>query len=116
MRDDLGDFAWLDTVIERQVQMRRHLDRLVARDQDGEGDDAPVAWGEARPFPHITEKAPWVYLSRAGATIRTSSGRSLASLLEQSSSGYELSPRRRAKATSRSRQELHRFWVPRTNP
>ena len=56
MRDDLRDFARFDTVVEREVEMRRHLDRLVACDQRCEGDDAPVAWGEARPLPHITEK------------------------------------------------------------
>jgi hypothetical protein len=35
VRDDLGNLAWLDAVIERQVEMVWHLDRLITRAQGG---------------------------------------------------------------------------------
>ncbi len=56
MRDDLGDFGRLDAVIERDVQVIRHLDRLVARDQRGKRDNAAVAYAEARAFPHVAKQ------------------------------------------------------------
>jgi hypothetical protein len=51
MRDDLGNLARLNAVIERQVQVEGHLDRLVARDQRGERNDAAVSGHKARAFP-----------------------------------------------------------------
>lgn len=43
MSDDLGDLGGLHAVVERKVDVVRHLDRLVARDQRGERDNAAVA-------------------------------------------------------------------------
>ena len=57
MRDDLGDLARLDAVIEREVQMVRHLDRLVAGDQRRERDDAAVPRRETGAFPYVPELA-----------------------------------------------------------
>src|SRR5882757_8891437 len=57
MRDHLGDLAWLDTVIERRVQVIRHLDCLVSGDEYGQRDDAAVARRETRTFPYLSEKA-----------------------------------------------------------
>src|SRR6266566_1767887 len=56
MCDHLGDLAWLDTVIERQIQVIRHLDRLVSGDEYGQRDDAAVARRETRTFPYLSEK------------------------------------------------------------
>jgi hypothetical protein len=42
MRNDLRKFAWLDAIIERQVEMVGHLDRLITRDQGCDGYDAAV--------------------------------------------------------------------------
>ena len=64
MRDDLRDLARLDAVIERQVEMVRHLDGLVARDQCGQRNDAAVARREAGAFPHIAEQRLGVLLER----------------------------------------------------
>jgi hypothetical protein len=44
MRDDLRKFAWLDTIIERRVEMVWHLDRLITCDQGCHGNDAAVSW------------------------------------------------------------------------
>jgi hypothetical protein len=44
MRDDLRKFAWLDPIIERQVEMVGHLDRLITGDQGRDGDNAAVSW------------------------------------------------------------------------
>ena len=57
MRDDLGHLLRLDAIVERQVQVERHLDRLVARDQRGERDDAAIAGREAGALPHVAEQA-----------------------------------------------------------
>jgi hypothetical protein len=56
MRDDLGDFAWLHAIVEREVEVVRHLDRLMTRDQGRHGNDAAVSWREIRALPQITEK------------------------------------------------------------
>ena len=56
MRDDLGNLPRFDVVIERQLEMVRHLDRLVARNQRGERNDAAVARRETRAFPYVAEK------------------------------------------------------------
>ena len=57
MRDDLRDLARLDTTIECSVHVEGQFDALVARDQNGQGDDAAIAPGETRSFPNLTEKA-----------------------------------------------------------
>jgi hypothetical protein len=36
--------TWLDTIIERHVEIVWHLDRLIARDQSCHGNDAAVSW------------------------------------------------------------------------
>src|SRR5207244_13129317 len=56
VRDDLGDLARLHAVVERQVEVVRHLDRLVACDQRGERNDAAVARAEATPCRYVAEK------------------------------------------------------------
>ena len=73
MGDDLGDLARLDAVVEREVQMARHLDRLVAGDQRRERDDAAVPRREPRAFPEVAEQRPRAYFSSAGATVCTCS-------------------------------------------
>jgi hypothetical protein len=45
MGDDLGNLARFDAVIEREVEIAGHLDRLVARNQGANGDDAAVPPG-----------------------------------------------------------------------
>jgi hypothetical protein len=45
MRNDLRDLAWLDAIIERQVEMIWHLNRLITRDQGCDGYDAAVPRG-----------------------------------------------------------------------
>src|SRR6266511_4843329 len=66
MRDDLGDLARSDAVIERQVDMEWHLDRLMACDKGGNRHDAPVPWREARLFPDISERTLRVLLKGRG--------------------------------------------------
>jgi hypothetical protein len=55
MCDELGDLRRLDAVVERQVDVVRHLDRVVARDERGERNDAAVPGSEAGPFPYLAE-------------------------------------------------------------
>ena len=57
MRDDLGDLGRLHAVVEGQSEMEGHLDRLVARDQHRERDDAAVARAQAGTLPDIAEQA-----------------------------------------------------------
>ena len=57
MRDDLRDFRRRDAVVERQVDVVRHLDRLAARDQHGERHHAAVARRQAGPLPDLAEEA-----------------------------------------------------------
>jgi hypothetical protein len=61
MRDDLGDLARLDAVVERQLQLLRHLDGLVARDQRRQSDDAAVAVGEPAAAPQLGERPLGVF-------------------------------------------------------
>jgi hypothetical protein len=42
VRDDFGELGRLDTVVERQADVARQLDGLVASDQCCHGDDAAV--------------------------------------------------------------------------
>jgi hypothetical protein len=44
MRNDLRKFARLDAIIERQVEIVGHLDRLIPSDQGGDRYDAAVSW------------------------------------------------------------------------
>jgi hypothetical protein len=55
MRDDLRDLRRLHAVVEREGQVVRQFDGLVAGDQRGDGDDAAVARGKARPFPEVVD-------------------------------------------------------------
>ena len=43
MGDDLREFGGLYAVVEREAEMVRHFNRLIARDQDGHCNDAAVA-------------------------------------------------------------------------
>src|SRR5439155_7914382 len=56
MRDDLGDFGGLDAVVERDVQVVSHLDRLVSCDQRSQRHDATVADTETGTLPYIAEQ------------------------------------------------------------
>ena len=42
MRDDLGNLARLDAVIERAVELRRLLCRLITRDQGGDSNETTI--------------------------------------------------------------------------
>src|SRR5437763_15590664 len=64
MRDDLGNLARLDAVIERAVELRRQLCHLITRDQGGA--DKPGRFQRSA-------RVSFVYLARAGATVRMSS-------------------------------------------
>ena len=66
MGDDLGDLARLEAVVEREVQMARHLDRLVAGDERRERDDAAVPRREPRAFPEVPDRAARVLRERRG--------------------------------------------------
>src|SRR5882762_3270766 len=56
MRDDFGDLTRLDAAIERTRHVVRHVDRLIAGDEDRERNDAAIAWRKARSFPYVAEK------------------------------------------------------------
>jgi hypothetical protein len=51
------DLAWLHPIVQREVQVERHLDRLLARDERSEGDDAAIARRKLRAFPDFAEQA-----------------------------------------------------------
>ena len=51
MRNDLRNLTRFNAVVECEVEIVRHLDRLVARNQGGDGNDAAVPRREARAFP-----------------------------------------------------------------
>ena len=51
MRDDLRNLAWLPAIIKCKVEIIGHFNRLVARDQGRDGNNAVVAWLEAGAFP-----------------------------------------------------------------
>src|SRR3954447_17344127 len=53
MRDDFGDLARFHATIEGDVQVMRHLHRLVASDQRRDSYDAAIAWTKCRPLPQI---------------------------------------------------------------
>ena len=50
--DSLGR---LHAVVEREVEIVRKFDRLIARDERGDRDDAPVPRRQTRPLPEIAE-------------------------------------------------------------
>ena len=64
MRDDLGNLAWLYAVVESEVDIVRHLCRLVACDQGGEGNDAAVPWTEFWTLPQFGDGTLRVLLKR----------------------------------------------------
>ena len=51
MRNDLRNLARFDTVVECEVEIVRHLDRLATRNQGGNGYDAAVPRRESRALP-----------------------------------------------------------------
>jgi hypothetical protein len=55
MGNDLGNLAWLDAVIEGQVQIFGQFDHLIARDQGRDRDDAAVARLKSGALPEISE-------------------------------------------------------------
>src|SRR6516225_11250460 len=64
MRNDLGYLAWFNAVVQRQIEMVGHLDRLVPRDQSGDGDDTAIPRGEPRTFPQFGKRTLRVLLQR----------------------------------------------------
>src|SRR5688572_31537221 len=56
MRDGLRDLARRDAVVERDVEVVRHLDRLIARDERGERHDAAVTWRKTGPLPYLAQQ------------------------------------------------------------
>src|SRR4030088_654614 len=56
MRDGFRDFGRPHAVVEREIEIERHLDHLVARNQRGDGDEAPVAGTQAWALPHLAEQ------------------------------------------------------------
>src|SRR5438093_7124151 len=62
MRDYLAYLARLDTVIEPEIEVVRHLDRLIARDQRGKRDNAAVPRRETRSLPYVATKGCFVVL------------------------------------------------------
>ena len=55
MRDDLGQLRGRDAAIERALDIKPHLDRLVARNQGCHGDDAAVSCRKVRPGPDFRQ-------------------------------------------------------------
>jgi hypothetical protein len=51
MRNDLRNLARFNTVVECEVEIVRHLDRLATRNQGGNGYDAAVPRRESRALP-----------------------------------------------------------------
>ena len=67
MGDDLRDLAGLDAVVQGQIEVIRHVNRLIARDQSRKRNDAPVPRRESRPFPDVAEECrSRVLLERRG--------------------------------------------------
>ena len=60
MRDDLGNLARFNPAMECEVEVVGHLDRLVARDQGRDGNNAAVSWRERRSFPQFGNVAPGI--------------------------------------------------------
>ena len=50
------NFGRLHAMIEGKRHVTGHLDRLIARDQGGECDDAAIPRAKPRAFPHVTEQ------------------------------------------------------------
>ena len=56
MRDDLGNLAGLDAILERQIEMVRHLDRLISRDQRRQSHNAAIPRRQPGALPQVAEK------------------------------------------------------------
>jgi hypothetical protein len=56
VRDDFGNLACFDAIVERPVEIRRQLRRLIARDQDRHGNEAAIARRWPGAFPEIAKK------------------------------------------------------------
>src|SRR5262245_57793824 len=55
VRNDLGDLGRFDAVVERETEIVRQLDSLVASDQRRDGHDATVARRKPGPFPQVAQ-------------------------------------------------------------
>ncbi len=80
MRNDLGKLARFDAVVECEVEIVGHLDRLIARDQCRERNDAAVSCVEPESFPEFDKAGPartapapelplWCHLLSASVSI-----------------------------------------------
>src|SRR5260370_7738125 len=57
MRDELGDLRGYHAARERESEVMRKLDRLIAGHQRGQGDDASIPGREARALPYVAKQA-----------------------------------------------------------
>ena len=64
MRDDLRDLGRLDAIVERTLELARHIDGLVARDHRRQRDDAAVARRQTGTPPQVGERPLRVLLER----------------------------------------------------
>src|SRR5262245_65733763 len=67
MRDDLGDLARRNAVVERQVKVERHFSCMIARDKRGNRHQAAIARRKAWAFPYLAEKTLLIFVERRGA-------------------------------------------------
>ena len=84
----------------------------MTRDEGRHGNDAAVSWREIRALPQIAERGPCVYLSSAGATIRTSSSVSIGGRASDLGvtilwSAWATEKRPSKKATQRPQQNVY---------
>jgi hypothetical protein len=73
VRDDLGNLARLDAVIERELDLLREARGVLARDQRGDRDQAAVARREVGALPQVAGEALAGIAVEGGATLRRSS-------------------------------------------
>jgi hypothetical protein len=57
MRDDFGQLARLDAIVERAAEIVVHRQAEIARDQRRDRDDAAVAWAETGTIPDLPIEA-----------------------------------------------------------
>src|SRR6516162_4136988 len=62
MRDDFRNLSWFNAIVECNVEVVGHLDRLVSRDQGGNCNHAAVSWRQAGTFPQLSKRALCVLL------------------------------------------------------
>ena len=66
MSNCLGNLGGLHAAVEREVEIVRQFDRLIARDQGRESDDTAIARRKARTLPEITKQNALGILFKSG--------------------------------------------------